>query len=219
MAVAIERYLKDFGQPEPFVLTGDLDARDEPSQLKSLEPAPAVVPVPSEPEFDIEAERSAALELGKQQAAETLAAEHQTELEAERSRHLEEINEMRTRFEQDFSTTLAARFDQLAIEMSETIGEQVARIVAPFLEQALSERMVAQLGTAIAGSLADGEATRIAVSGSPSMFEALSTALGDKAAQLDFSESETFDLTVRLDDTVLSTRLSEWASTLREVLS
>lgn len=219
MAVAIERYLKDFSQPEPFVLSVDLSPAPEPDHLQILEPASPIAAVPEEPAFDIEAERTAAFERGSREAADLLTATHQAELEAERSRHLEEVNELRMQFEQDFSTTLAARFDQLASELSESIGEQVARVVAPFLERALSEQMIGQLAAAIAEVLADQEGIRISVSGSPSMFDSLKTALGDRAAQLEFTEGEAFDLTARLDDTVMSTRLSEWADTLREVLS
>ncbi len=217
MAVAIERYLKDFGRPEPCI--PPVEAVPEPDPLPVLEQNPVAPAVPEEPAFDIEAERAAAFERGSREATELMAATHQAELEAERSRHLEEINEMRTRFELEVSTTLAARLHELAGELSETIGEQVARVVAPFLEQTLAERMVAQLAAAIAEVLADWDGIRVAVSGSPSMFEALQTALGERAAQLDFTEAEAFDLTVRLEDTILSTRLSEWADTLREVLS
>lgn len=219
MAIAIERYLKDFSQPERFVLSADLAPAPEPDHLTMIEPEPAATAVPEEPAFDIEAERSAAFERGSREATDLLAATHQAEMEAERSRHLEEINEMRTCFEQDFSTTLAQRFDQLATELSESIGEQVARVVAPFLERSLSEQMIGHLAGAIAQVLADHEGTRVAVSGSQSMFESLKTALGDRAAQLDFTEADGFDLTARLEDTVLSTRLSEWADTLREILS
>lgn len=219
MAIAIERYLKDFSQPDSFMLSPDLAAEPQSDQPPMLEPDPVVAALPEEPAVDIEAERAAAFEEGSRQASEMLTATHQAELEAERSRHLDEINEMRTRFEQDVSTTLAARFDQLAEELSESIGEQVARVVAPFLERSLSEQMIEQLALAIAQVLADQDGVRIAVSGSPSMFEALKTALGDRAAQLDYTEADSFDLTVQLEDTVLSTRLSQWADTLREILS
>lgn len=219
MAIAIERYLKDFSQPDTFMLSADLDAGPQSDQLAMPEPDPVVAAPSEEPAIDIEAERAAAFEEGSRQAADMLSATHQAELEAERSRHLEEINEMRTRFEQDFSTTLAARFDQLTTELSESIGEQVARIVAPFLERSLSEQMIEQLAAAISQVLADQDGVRVAVSGSPSMFEALKTALGDRAAQLDYTEADSFDLTVQLEDTVLSTRLSQWADTLREILS
>ncbi|MCR9137900.1 MAG: hypothetical protein NXI27_18020 [Alphaproteobacteria bacterium] len=217
MVMAIERYLKDFSQPDQFVLSADLAPDSDP--LPSLAPEPVEPVIPEEPAIDIEAERSAAFERGSKEAADLLAATHEAEMEAERSRHLEEINEMRTRFEQDISTTIAERFDQLAGELSEQIGAQVARVIAPFLEQALSEQMIAQLAEALAPVLSDREGMHITVSGSQSMFDSLQAVLGDKAAQLDFVEADIFDLTVKLEDTVLSTRLTEWADTLREILA
>ena len=217
MAAAIERYLKDFGQSDPFVLAPAVDADDTPS-LGLIETVEETI-TPAMPAIDIEAECAAAYDRGQKEAADTLALAHATELEAERARQLEELNELRTRFEQDFSTTLAARFDQLAGDLIETVGDHVARIIAPALEQALTDRMVAELSGAISATLTDREGTRIAVSGSPSMHESIAEALGDRAEQLDFTPSEAFDLTVRIDETVLATRLSEWAVSLREVLS
>ncbi len=216
MAAAIERYLKDFGQPEPFVLAPEMEAAAPAFDL--VETEPESLP-PPEPAIDVEAERAEAFERGRQEAGEALAAAHAAELEAVRSRHLEELNELRTHFEQDFSTTLAARFDQLAGDLIDTVGDHVGRIVAPMLEQALTDRMVAELSGAISATLTDREGTRVVVSGSVSMHGALAEALGERAAQLDFTPSESFDLTVRIDETVLATRLSEWATTLREVLS
>ena len=216
MAAAIERYLKDFGQSDPFVLAPAVEAAN-PLALDLVEAVAENAP-PAMPEVDIEAERAAAYQRGQQEAADTLALAHATELEEERVRHLEELNELRTRFEQDFSTTLAARFDQLAGDLIDTVGDHVARIVAPILEQALTDRMVAELSGAISATLTDQEGIRIAVSGSPTMHEAIAEALGERAQQLDFTPADSFDVTVRIDETVLATRLSEWAVSLREVL-
>ena len=224
MAVAIERYLKDFSQPEPFVVAPDLSVAPQTSPdpldlMGAMPEQPLAAEIPMVPDVDVEAERAEAYQQAVQETTQALTEAHQAELESERSRHLEEINELRTQSEQDLSTTLAERFDQLSADLTERIGEQVARIVAPFMEQALSAQMVEQLATAITQTLSDEEGMRISISGSPSMFEALKEAVGERASQLDFTETEAFDVTVKLDETVLSTRLSEWADTLREVLS
>ncbi|MCY6382386.1 hypothetical protein [Hoeflea prorocentri] len=218
MAVAIERYLKDFGKPEPYVLADEPDifpARPEPVS-SVVETVPQ--PVHTAAAIDIEGERAAAFEQGKREATQALLATHEQELEGERGRHRDEVNELRTRYEQDFSTALATRYDTLCNDLVETIGAQVTRVLAPVFEQALTTQMVESLAETIRQCLKDKSATTKTVSGPASVFEALRERLGDDAALMEFVESEEFDLTIHIDDAVLCTRLSKWADRLREVL-
>lgn len=218
MAVAIERYLKDFSKPEPFVLADETDvfsARREPVS-PAVDAAAQLVQAAAP--VDVEGEKAVAFEQGKREITEALAAAHEQELEAERSRHRDELNELRTRYEQDFSTAVATRYDTLCNELVETIGAQVTRVLAPVFEQALTTQMVESLAGTIRQCLKDKSATTMTVSGPASVFEALRGELGDDAAMMEFVESEEFDLTIHIDDAVLCTRLSKWADRLREVL-
>ncbi|MDA4847530.1 hypothetical protein [Hoeflea poritis] len=218
MALAIERYLKDFGKPETFVVSDDIGLLSGPSELPPIE---AVAPEPSLPvaaPVDLEAEVAEAMERGRAEGAEAAEARLTEAFEEERGRHRDEINELRTRYEQDFSTVVASRYDALCDELVETVGAQVTRILAPVFEQSLSEQMVTSLAEAIRQTMKDRSATVMTITGPASVFDNLKNALGDDAAQLEFIESDEFDLTVRIDDAVLCTRLSEWAGRLREVL-
>ncbi|MEX3007034.1 hypothetical protein [Hoeflea sp. TYP-13] len=218
MAIALERYLKDFGQPETFVLSEDIGLMGEQPATAPVEQHIPDQAAPAAPLIDIEAEKAAAFENGKQEAAVAFEASLNEQMEAERSKHREEINELRTRYEQDFSTVIATRYDTLSNDLVETIGSQVTAILAPLFERTLSEKMIDSLAETMRLSLRDRAVSKIAVTGSASMFDALKEALADDAAQLEFIEGDAFDLTIRIDDTVLSTRLSEWADRLRELL-
>ena len=218
MAIAIERYLKDFGKPETFVVADYIGLLSEPAEPPAAAPLKRDPPLPVAAPVDLEAERADAMERGRAEGTEAAETRLNEAFEEERGRHRDEINELRTRYEQDFSTVVASRYDALCDELVETVGAQVTRILAPVFEQSLSEQMVASLAEAIRQTLKDRSATVMTVTGPASIFENLKNALGEDAAQLEFIESDEFDLTVRIDDAVLCTRLSEWADRLREVL-
>jgi hypothetical protein len=50
------------------------------------------------------------------------------------------------------------------------------------------------------------------------MYEALCAALGETAERFDFSESASPDLSVRIDDSLLETRISEWSAAMEEAV-
>ncbi|TIU24661.1 MAG: hypothetical protein E5W38_30465, partial [Mesorhizobium sp.] len=83
----------------------------------------------------------------------------------------------------------------------------------------LQKRSLDALTRTIGAAVADSEAVRIGVRGPLSLFEPLKAALGDRAANLDFTEAPGFDLTVTIDETVFETRIAEWSASLSEVLS
>src|SRR5438445_818949 len=91
------------------------------------------------------------------------------------------------------------------------IGALIAEAVAD-AEAALQARLAAAHEAAL-------EAERIGVRGPLSLFEPLKAALGDRAANLDFTEAPGFDLTVTIDETVFETRIAEWSASLSEVLT
>ena len=218
MAIAIERYLKDFGKPETFVVADDIGLLPGPPEPQDAVMVAPQSTLPVAAAVDVEAERAEAMERGRLEGAQAAEIRLNEAFEEERGRHRDEINELRTRYEQDLTTVVATRYDALCDELVEALGAQVTRILAPLFEQSLSEQMVASLATAIRQTLKDRTATVMTVTGPASIFENLKTALGEDAAQLEFVESDEFDLTVRVDDAVLCTRLSEWADRLREVL-
>ncbi len=157
------------------------------------------------------AEAEAALE-------ERLALVHAAAMEAERQKNAEEMQVLLASLGDDVGTTVAARIDAMEEHVTELVGSSVTRIVGNLLGEDLRKRSLAALARSIRESIGDSETVRIGVRGPQSMFEPLLQALGPHGRQLDFVEAATFDLTVAIDDTVLETRMAEWAGVLAEVL-
>ena len=65
----------------------------------------------------------------------------------------------------------------------------------------------------------DAESTRVRISGSLAMYEALCRAVPDKVDRFDFTESASVDLSVRIDSRLFETRISEWSASLEEAMA
>ncbi len=219
MALAIERYLKDFSQPERVVLSVETPTATTGVTREAIVLPPETVEMAQAPAIDLDSVRAEAFELGRQEAALAHDTKHSAVVEELRSLHVDELNALRTEYEQGVSTLIAERYDILAAELIETIGAQVTRVLAPVMEKAMSDRMIEQLVVLLGEAFEEPEVSRITASGAPSLCEELKRALKDKSARLKFVENDVFDLNVSIDDAILSTRLSEWAGRLREVLA
>ncbi|MDP9837761.1 hypothetical protein J2T09_002518 [Neorhizobium huautlense] len=219
MSASIARYLKDFGEPQPApaMLTPEFDIGGFGGQggISDDFDFPAVEP---EPAIDLEAERAEAhaegFEAARAQAEEKWTAERQA-LEAA---HAAELAELCARLEVQASEKIEAGLNAIAGKLAAVIGEQTAAALVPFLEQSLADKAVDELADLIRKAMFDGDIGTITVSGPGEMFEKLKTALGSDAPVLRHVEADDLDLSVDIDGSVLVTRLSAWAASLRKVL-
>jgi hypothetical protein len=183
-------------------------------------PAPVEYPPTREqtPSVDVDALVARAVADAETALEATLTQAHQTALEAEREKNAAETKAFLESFGDDAGKMIAERIDAAEARVSEVIGASVARILGRILGDDLSQRSLDALAVSIRASIGDREAVRISVRGPQSLFETLTVALGPHADHLDFVEASGFDLTVAIDDTVIETRMGEWAETLNEIL-
>jgi hypothetical protein len=159
-----------------------------------------------------------AVEEAKAELTARLTEEHAAAMEEERGRHASELDALNRQFGEVLGAALTAEMSSVEENVTGIVTAVAARILGPLLTASLQARMVASLAAAIGDAMADAENIRVKVSGSPALYEALCAAAGDKAAFFDFTESATTDLTVRIDDKLIETRLSEWSAAMEEVL-
>ena len=213
--VSIADYLRDFGTPgdvraAPVARLRVLDrvAPEQPADI-AAEVSPA----------DFEAQLADAFRRGREAEAREAQEREAAALEAERARHREELDGLRTAYEQDYATSIATRFDRLADGLSASIGQQVGETLAPFIDSAVRGRVVDELVRAIRAALAEGEEAEVKVTGPAGLFEQLSLHFGASNVRFRFEESDEMDVTVDLDGTVFATRLSEWSEALKEAIA
>jgi hypothetical protein len=213
MSASIARYLKDFGEPQPapavlspqFDIGGMSDDFDFPA-------------VEEEPAIDIEAERAEAHAEGFEAARAESEQKWADEKQALEAAHAAELADLRARLETQAAEKIDAGLHTIAAKIAATVGEQTAGALVPFLEASLANKAVDELADLIRKAMFDGDIGTITVSGPGEIFEKLKTALGSDAPVLRHVEADDLDLSVDIDGSVLVTRLSAWAASLRKVL-
>lgn len=211
--VSIADYLRDFSAPDE--VRGGHAARlrtVEPQELR-IEQSPMLL------ERDFDAELTAAFQRGEQAAAARSEAALSDALEAERAKHRQEMDSIRTAYEQDYATTIATKLDGIAGDLSETIGEQVSDVLAPFLDSIIRRRVVDELARAIQAAIANGPEANVSVSGPKGLQEQLALHFEDAGVAFAFEESDDMDIIVNFDGTVFATRLADWSEALKEAVA
>jgi hypothetical protein len=148
-----------------------------------------------------------------------LSIAHEAALEAERQANAEEARVFLESLGDDVGKAVSLRIDAMEARVTGLVAATVARMIGGIVSDDLQKRSIDALAGAIREAVGDAEAVRIAVRGPLSLFETLKASLGPRAANLDFTETPGFDLTVAIDEAVFETRMAEWSTTLSEVLA
>ena len=101
--------------------------------------------------------------------------------------------------------------DALA-DIEQRIADQVARCLKPVLADGIRDKAVSQLSGTLGDLLRKGEYVAISVSGSEDLLASLKSKLGVQNAGLVFTPSDSTDLSVSADETILETRIAAWAA-------
>lgn len=218
MTSALARYLKDFGDPQPHqppMLT-DFDstpAFSDDFPLASDFSAPSEMDLP-----DPEAIRQEAYAEGYETAAVELAVRHEEALEQLRAAHAEELDRIQKSYEEQLSTLVPTALRSIAGELAERISDEVAHCLAPLFQAEIARKAVADMALLVRDAVLEGEAGPIIVKGPLSLFNILARELGEDAVMLRHIEAADLDLTVEIAGSVLVTRMSAFAASLKKVL-
>ncbi|MBB3608308.1 hypothetical protein [Rhizobium sp. BK602] len=209
MSPMLSRYLKDFGAELP-----------PPSGLPDVafEEATSFLDAPEEPPVDIEAERRDAYAQGHEAATQELTGRHRAELEALAEAHRREIEALRSQYEEQAAEKIAAGMTEIATMLGQAVSAETADLLAPIMTEALSAGAVADLAELVASAVLEGDVGPVTVSGPRHLFDILESRLRDSDALLRHVEADDVDLTVTIGESVLVTRMSAWAASLREIL-
>lgn len=217
-SVALANALKDFGARPSSVGV-------EPLMAPMGFPELPEIPEPEQPAFalpepvDTDALIAEAVAKAEEALRESLAAEHDEVLKAERERHARDMIELQAQLADEASAKIETGIAAMEAKVIELTSAVTARILGSVMTDDLSRRSIERLAEFIREALTDDEAVRIRVRGSQALFNALKAKLPRYAEQFDFAETPNFDLSVTIDDSVFETRLAEWSAVLAEVLS
>lgn len=214
MNMALARLLKDFSEPEPAAQA--FSAAD--AFAGGVAGGDMALPALPEPVIDVDLERRAAYDEGYQEAVQALESRHRAALETAEIAHQRELAELREIFDRTMAETVSARLQQIAGEIALLVSEETAHVLAPVMDAEVAAHAVRRLAELIRAGILEGAAGMITVKGPAPLFAMLSAALPEDAALLRHVETADTELTAELDGTVLVTRISAWAASLKKVL-
>lgn len=202
--------LKDFGEPVVVApVVAESSFAEDFGAFEDIAPEPAV---------DIERERRDANAMGEAKATAELTEKYELEAQTVALVHQREIEELRNRYETEIAELLASRIKVIASDVADLVSAAVARTLAPVLTDALAEKAAVELAAELREAVLDGDVGTITVKGPEALFAILKNELGDKADLLRHHQTDDIDLIVEFDDSVLVTRMSAWAASVKKVL-
>ncbi len=121
------------------------------------------------------------------------------------------LAERERRHNENVANVVAERLKAAVGEIETRISTEVSRAVARFLSGAIRDRALGELADTIRALTLRGEATHLHVSGPPALIAALQVKLSDAGfANAEVTETDSAELRVTLDDTVIATRIGAW---------
>jgi hypothetical protein len=205
MANPIEHYLTEF----------HLDPARDIAPLSRLQP-------PSQEEerevVDMAAMLRAAEERGREEGRARAKRDFDAALAAERAQHQESIVRERAKWADEEAARLASGMDEAFRSIDKALTDGVARILAPFLADALRDQALHELTATLAAVLADRRAATIRIAGPEDLISLLSERLSAVSASVEYVVSDQADVSVMLDDTLIETQLSAWTARLAGAL-
>lgn len=214
MSMPLAHYLKDFSAPSTpaGMVGGDFAAADDLAFDADFGGLPEPEPV------DIEAERRAAYAEGHEAATAELSEKHAAELAQLTAAHQEAMAVLEARLMGETAQRLADGLDRVASEIALAVSEHAAEALAPFLSEEVAAKAVGDLAALLKSAIADGEAGIITIKGPRALFDRLAACMPEAAETLRHVEVDDLDLAAEFDGTVLVTRISAFAASLKKVL-
>jgi NTP pyrophosphatase (non-canonical NTP hydrolase) len=207
----LSRYLKDFGEPDSSAPIIDVDdfAGDGISGFSEM---------PKEPEIDVEAERRDAYSEGHAAATVELTERYELEAQTLAEIHAREIEELKLRYEVEAAAIIASRIRDIAEEVAQLVSAGAAAAIAPVMTEALADKAAESLAVLLREAILEGAAGPIVVRGPSRLFDILQGELGEHAGAVRHLETDDIDLAIELGESVIVTRMSAWAASLKKVL-
>jgi hypothetical protein len=114
---------------------------------------------------------------------------------------------------------LAERLEAGLAAIEARLSAEVARVLARFLSGAVRERALGELAETVAALTRNrGGVAIVGVSGPPALLEALSARLGRDGLAAVATEGGDPDIVVRLDDTVIASRIAAWGERIESAI-
>jgi hypothetical protein len=155
---------------------------------------------------------------GWEEGRSSAQREFELALAAERARHEEHLASERAKWVEQQGIQLADGIAASLHEIEARICERIARIITPFIANALRTQMTESLRELFTSLVLDRQSAAIRVSGPQDVLLALSEQLGDHGPSVEFVPNDAVDVSVLVGDTMIETQLQAWIGHLSQAL-
>lgn len=185
---------------------------------ESAEFAPIGVVWPPEPQEtaeDRQAELDAARESGRAEGDAAAREECAAELEEERRAHQQELAAARQKWADEESVALKSALAAGVAEIEEQLAQAVGRVLSHFVIDALRSQMMTELVETLGVLIGSNEAIAIKIDGPADLLASLRGALDETHANITYEVTESVDVSVKAERTVIETQLSAWIAAIK----
>jgi hypothetical protein len=210
MARPVAHYLRRFGDAPELAPPPDRGVDFSPIPSR---PQDASEPPPDDPLLQIEAAR----ESGRAEGLEAAREEFAAELEKALRLHHEQLEAARRKWLDEEGGTLRASLAAGLAEIEVRLAQGLSKVLTPFIIDALRKQMIEELTETIAVLIGTNETIAIKVNGPADLLDILRDNLAESPASIEYEVSESVDVSVRAEQTMIETQLSAWIARITAV--
>ncbi|MCB5177754.1 hypothetical protein [Microvirga lenta] len=205
MVNAIAQYLTEFS----------LDGKQDTKPLFH----PKAPKVPDQDQADETADLvREAEERGRLEGLAAARREFEAELASARTQAEERLAAERMKWVQEEAACFTQQMDEALRNLEARLVDRVARIMTPFLTDALRSQMIEELQATVSSLLANNQNAVFKVSGPKDMLSALSDHLGAGNPRIEIAFNDEIDVSILMGDTFIETQLGAWIGRLAQAV-
>ncbi|WP_342739052.1 hypothetical protein [Bradyrhizobium sp. B117] len=201
------------------VLTRQKEARREPQPPAQPQRQPQSQPQLQSPAPASEAEAPPAnlLEDAYRRGLAAGVAEGDAKVAEERVRSAIRLGEERAKWSDQQAAAIVSGFEAACREIETNIASSVARILLPFLADAVRDKAIGSLVEQVAALTGNSPVPVFKVTGPSELLDLVRTQLdASRRASIEYEPAETLEVRVVADQTVIETQISAWSERLKD---
>ncbi|MCA1470413.1 hypothetical protein I6F09_21215 [Bradyrhizobium sp. IC3195] len=197
------------------VLTRPKEARRDPQphsqpQAHTQHQAPSPAPATEAPPVNL-------LDDAYRRGHAAGVAEGDAKLAEERVRSAIRLGEERAKWSDQQAVAIVSGFEAACREIETNIASSVARILLPFLTDAVRDKAIGSLVEQIAALTGSSSAPAFKVTGPSELLDLVKTQLeASRRTGIAYEAAETLEVRVVADQTVIETQISAWSERLKD---
>ncbi|SRR6266702_1327339 len=191
------------------------DIRREPQPQLQAQPQPLPQSPPQAPKA--EAPPANLLDDAHRRGYAAGLAEGEAKLAEERVRSAIRLGEERAKWSDQQAVAIVSGFETACREIETNIASSVARILLPFLADAVRDKAIGSLVEQIAALTSSSSVPAFKITGPGELLDLVRTQLGTaRRTGIEYEAAETLEVRVVADQTVIETQISAWSERLKE---